>query len=76
MESLKDMAKRDNELMTILKVNEIRHVVCGTDKGVFSMTLRKDGTAKDYVFVLDAVPVEPKQNKQLLSLFDGILFEN
>lgn len=74
MESLKDKAKKDNELMKLLKVGEIRHIVCHTDKGDFSLALTKDGSHKDYRFILDAVPVENKLNKQLLEIFNGMLF--
>lgn len=74
MESLTNMAKRDNKLMKMLRVNEIRHVVCHTDKGDFCLMLAKDGTAKDYRFILDAVPAEPKLNTELIEMFNGILF--
>lgn len=74
MESLTLKARRDNQLMKLLKVSEIRHVICHTDKGDFCLTLVKGGAAKDYRFVLDAVPVEPKENKVLMGIFDGVLF--
>lgn len=74
MESLKLKAERDNQLMKLLKVNEIRHVICHTDKGDFCLALSKGGIDKDYKFVLDAVPVEPKLNKELLGIFEGTLF--
>ncbi len=74
MESLTLKATRDNQLMKLLKVEEIRHIVCHTNKGDFSLALTKDGTAKDYRFILDAVPVEPKLNGELLEIFNGVLF--
>lgn len=74
MESLTQKAQRDNQLMKLLRVSEIRHIVCHTDKGDFCLMLTKDGVAKDYRFVLDAVPVEPKLNKELITMFDGVLF--
>lgn len=74
MESLTIKAQRDNQLMRLLKVNEIRHIVCHTDKGDFCLALTKDGKDKDYRFILDAVPVESKLNKDLLKLFEGVLF--
>ncbi len=74
METLIEKSKRDNQLMKLLRVGEIRHVVCHTDKGDFCLMLPKGGLAKDYRFVLDAVPVEAKLNKELLTIFNGILF--
>ncbi len=74
MESLTDKAIRDNRLMKMLRVGEIKHIVCHTDKGDFCLSLKKDGNAKDYRFVLDAVPVEPKENKELLTMFNNILY--
>lgn len=74
MESLTLKAIRDNQLMKLLKTTEIRHVICHTDKGDFCLGLKKDGTDKDYTFILDAVPVEPKLNRELLEIFDGVLF--
>ena len=72
MESLKLKAERDNQLMKLLKVSEIRHIICHTDKGDFALMLTRD--SKDYHFVLDAVPVDPKLNKELLKLFKGVLY--
>lgn len=74
MENLTIKAQRDNQLMKLLKVSEIRHVVCHTDKGDFSLMLKYGGKAKDYLFILDAVPVESKLNKELLEIFNGVLF--
>lgn len=74
MESLTLKADRDNQLMKLLKVNEIRHIVCHTDKGDFSLALSKGGGGADYRFILDAVPVETKLNKELLQIFNGVLF--
>jgi hypothetical protein len=74
IESLTTMAKRDNYLMKLMKLGEIRHVICHSDKGDFCLMLSKDGQAKDYRFVLDAVPVDNKTNKELLELFNGVLF--
>lgn len=68
-------SKIDNKVMTDLKLNEIRHVIAHTDKGDLCLMLRKDGAAKDYRFVLDAVPMSDEQNKELLDLFNGVLFE-
>lgn len=74
MFNLNQWAKQDNLAMKVLKVNELRHIICTTDKGDLSMMLRKGGGENDYRFILDAVPCEDKQNKELLQLFNGILF--
>lgn len=74
MESLTLKSQRDNQLIKLLKVNEIRHIVCHTDKGDFCLSLTKGGTEKDYKFVLDAVPTDTKLNKELLEIFNGVLF--
>lgn len=75
METLKQKAERDNRLMKLLRVGEIRHIIAHTDKGDFCLSLPKDGKAKDYRFVLDAVPIEDKENKELLDIFENILFK-
>ncbi len=75
METLTQKAKRDNQLMKLLRVNDIRHIICHTDKGDFCLGLSKGGSAKDYRFILDAVPVSDKENNELLEIFQGILFD-
>ncbi len=61
-------AKRDNKLMSVLKVNEISHIVASTDKGNLVVRLRKGEKGKDYRFVLDAVPFDDKVNKEIMAL--------
>lgn len=74
METLTKKAKTDNLVMTHLKLGEIRHIICHTDKGDLCLMLRKGGTGRDYKFVLDAVPVDEEKNKELMNLFNGVLF--
>lgn len=74
MKPLKEKAKIDNAIMRITKVSELRHIVATTDKGELWLCLRKGETEKDYRFVLDAVPYSDDDNKELLALFNGILF--
>lgn len=66
--NLTQKAKDDNQIMKLLKVNEIHHVIAKTDKGDLTLMLRKGQTESDYQCVLDAVPCEKKATKQLLSL--------
>ena len=72
--TLKSMAEKDNLIMRVLKISDISHILAKTNKGDLTLRLAYEGTEKDYRFVLDAVPVEDKQNKELLDLFDGILY--
>lgn len=74
MNNLTQWAKQDNLAMKVLKVNELRHIICSTDKGDLSLMLRKGGTERDYRFILDAVPLDEAKNKELMQLFNGTLF--
>ncbi len=73
MKTLKQLALKDNKLMDILKVNEFHHMVAKTDKGDLTLMLRKGSKAKDFQFVLDAVP-QTANNKELLEEFKDILY--
>jgi hypothetical protein len=75
MITLKEKAKLDNTIMSALKVSEIKHVIAHTDKGDLCLNLRFEGKDKDYKFTLDAVPFDDKDNKQLIGLFDGVLYQ-
>ena len=74
MESLTTMAERDNIIMKLLRTTEIRHPIVGTDKGELWLSISKGQAARDYKFILDAVPVDPKVNKELLARFNGVYF--
>lgn len=74
MKSLKEKCKVDNAIMKIANVNEMRHIVASTDKGDLCLCLRKGETEKDYRFILDAVPYSDADNKELVKLFDGVLY--
>lgn len=74
MKNLKEKAKIDNAIISALKLTEIRHIIAHTNKGDLCLMLPKDGLAKDYRFVLDAVPYDDKTNSELMALFNGILF--
>lgn len=60
-------AKFDNKLMDILKVTQIRHPLGWTDKGEFSLLLRKG--EKTYTYMLDTVPLEKEDSDKLIKLF-------
>lgn len=72
---LKERAKIDNIAMRIIKSSEIRYVIAHTNKGDLSLMLPFEGKETDYKFVLDAVPLDEEQNRKLLDLYDGVLFE-
>lgn len=74
--TLEQLAKKDNFIMNKLKVNEIRHMLAETNKGNLTLKLEKDGEAKDYRFVLDAVPFSDEDNTELLKAFKGILYKD
>lgn len=74
MKSLIEKSETDNMIMTLLGTSEIRHIIAHTNKGELSLMLPFKGTAEDYKFILDAVPLEAKDNKELIELFNGILF--
>jgi hypothetical protein len=73
--NLKEWAKQDNLIMRALKVSEISHIVAKTNLGDLNLKLNKDGTDNDYRFTLDAVPFEDKENKELIKLFEGSLYD-
>ena len=72
--SLKEMAKQDNMLMRALRLDEIRHILCHSDKGDIALMLRKGETERDYRFVLDSVPVDAEKNKELTKIFNNVIF--
>ena len=65
---MKEKALRDNKIMKVMKVNELRHFVGRTEKGELSYGIKKDQTGDDYQFYLDAVPVEKEQNDELIKM--------
>lgn len=74
MKNLKDLAAKDNKIMELLNVNEIHHIAARTDKGDLTLMLRKGQKARDYRFILDAVPQDEAKNKELLREFENILY--
>ena len=72
--SLKEMAKQDNMLMRALRLDEIRHILCHSDKGDIALMLRKGETERDYRFVVDSVPVDDEKNKELTKIFNNVIF--
>lgn len=58
--------KKDNEIINLLKVNEISRIICNTDRGQLTLRLRKGETA--YRFILDAVELPKDLNKELMEV--------
>jgi len=58
--------KQDNELMRILKVNEIRHLIVSTDKGELCRVIRKG--EDNYHYTLDAVPLDKEKTAEVVKL--------
>ena len=65
---LENKSKQDNYIMRTLKLEYIEHLIANTSKGVLSMRLDKGGTGKDYYLVLDAVPLDNKESKELIGI--------
>lgn len=57
---------QDNEIMRVLKVSEVRRIICNTNKGVLELMLRKGDTK--YFLTLDSVPLDKETNKELMDL--------
>lgn len=74
-EKLNKLAKRDNQIMVVTKTSELTHSIAYTNLGDLRLRLPYQGTGKDYVFVMDAVPLDKEQNEQLFRLLENILFE-
>lgn len=74
-EQLDILAKRDNQLMVVTKASEFAHVIAHTNLGELRLKLGYGGTGKDYIFVMDAVPLSSEQNEQLFKLLENILFK-
>lgn len=66
--NLHEKSVRDNQLMSLLKVDSIGHLVATTPKGQLFMMLNKKGTENDYYFTLDAVHLSEQENKIMLDL--------
>ena len=73
MKNLDIMAKRDNEVMRILKTHEISHLIASTGHGELRLKLTFKGTGSDYVFILDAVPLEKEKSDELFKVYGGII---
>jgi len=58
--------KKDNELMTLLKLDEINRIICDTNMGTLKLRIRKG--EKEYGFVLDSVELDKETNYQLFEL--------
>jgi len=61
-------ATKDNKVMKLLGLKEVRHVIMHTNRGELTLMLNKDESAKDYRYVLDSVPLEYEQNDALKEL--------
>lgn len=67
------LCQRDQAMMRALKVDELKHVLCHTSKGVLTLNIRKGESERDYHFVLDAVPLTKEANKEMFEKFSPIL---
>lgn len=58
--------KSDDSIMKLLEVSTINRVICNTNKGVLTLQIRQGD--KQYHLVLDAVPLLPDLNKELMAI--------
>ncbi len=58
--------RQDSKIMETLNVSTINRIICNTDKGYLTLQIRK-GENK-YHLVLDAVPLLPETNKELMEI--------
>ena len=70
--TISNKIRNDQAIMGITKTNNLSHMIAHTDKGDLTLNIRKGEIA--YTFCLDAVPYSDKDNKELIQLFDGILY--
>lgn len=75
-EALERMALRDNSLMRVMKVTELSHIIARSNLGDLVLKLVKGGKGGDYVFVLDAVPFNDSDNKEIMTLLGGIVINS
>ena len=62
--------KSDNQIMSILKVTQIRYLIADTDKGQFCKVLRK-GEDK-YHYTLDSVVLDDETVAELKKVFASL----
>lgn len=58
---------KDNQIMKVLKVDDLSHIIADTPKGRLSVKLRKG--EYDYKFFLDSVPMDDETNLNLRELY-------
>lgn len=73
MKELDKKAIKDNQIMKIMKVSEISHILADTNRGTLTLKLIFGGKGQDYRLFLDAVPFNDEENKELLSLLNGVI---
>lgn len=61
-------ATKDNRIMKLLGVTEIRHRVALTNHGELTLMLRLGEDESGYRYVLDAVPLDDEKNAELKEL--------
>jgi hypothetical protein len=60
--------ERDQELMEILKVNEISYLIAHTDRGELALSLRSG--EDDYRFTFNSAPVDDELNDELMKFYE------
>lgn len=66
--SITDAGKaQDLKTIYLLKIHNLKHLICNTEKGALELNIRKD--ENEYFFTLDSVPLDKSTNNELLKLY-------
>lgn len=71
IEKLQEQLKKDQALLSSLKVNTISHVLCKTDKGELTLLLRKYSSS--YELMLDQVPFSKEEMTFILPNIEHLI---
>ncbi len=58
--------KKDDQVIKLLGIQEIRRIICDTEKGTLRLVIRKGETK--YFLTLDAVPLDKEKNDALMAV--------
>jgi len=68
MDKITQNIKRDQQIMKLLKISELRHHVANSNLGPIDLQIRYGEDT--YQFLLDATIVDKETNDRLLKLFE------
>lgn len=68
MEKMLQKIKKDQKIMKLLKVSELRYHIGTTNLGPIDLLLRFG--EEEYTFLLDSSPLDKEKNEEMLTLFN------